>query len=108
VWLLLPRMGLTGYIVAIFVTETLNTTLSLCRMLRLSNMPVRLYRQVFGPLVCILGATCLCRLGGVALGLGVTGTWSLIWHIAICAGLYGALLMFAGVVRLPRSVRRSV
>ena len=108
VWLLLPRMGLTGYIVAIFVTETLNTTLSLCRMLRLSNMPVRLYRQVFGPLVCILGATCLCRLGGVVFGLGVTGTWSLIWHIAICAGLYGALLMFAGVVRLPRSVRRSV
>ncbi len=106
VWLLLPRMGLAGYIVAIFVTETLNTTLSLCRMLRLSRMPVRLYRQVFGPLLCVLGATCLCRLGGLVFRRSVTDTLSLILHMAICAGLYGLLLVLTGVVRLPKGDRR--
>lgn len=57
VWLLLPRMGLWGYVLTIYVTETLNTTLSLLRMLRVSGMKVRLYKQVIGPLLCIVLAT---------------------------------------------------
>ena len=88
VWLLLPRLGLWGYVIAIYVTETLNTTLSLCRMLKVSRMPVHLWRQVFGPLLCVTGATAFCRLTGAALSIPVGGNMGLILHIGICGVLY--------------------
>ena len=97
VWLLLPRMGLWGYVVAIYVTETLNTTLSLYRMLRMSRMSIRLWRQVFGPVVCIVGATALCRLAGTAGHIPVSGMVGLILHIAVCGGVYLGLCFVTGV-----------
>ena len=51
-----------GYVITIYFTETLNTTLSLTRMLTVSNMKVKLWRQVFGPLVCVCGACCIMRI----------------------------------------------
>ena len=88
VWLLLPRMGLWGYVVAIYVTETLNTTLSLCRMLRMSRMPVRLWKQVFGPLLCAVGATTVCRLAGMLGGASLSGVGKLILWVGISGALY--------------------
>ncbi len=98
VWLLLPRMGLWGYIVAIYATETLNTTLSLCRMLRMSRMPVAVGRQVFLPLVAVVGATALCRLAGRGLGVRITSTPILVAFLVVCAALYTGLwlLLTAG------------
>ncbi len=92
VWLLLPRMGLGGYIVAIYATETLNTTLSLCRMLRMSGMKVRIWRQVAAPLLAVVGATVLCRLLGLCLHAEITGLPSLILWLAICAAVYLVLV----------------
>ena len=97
VWLLLPRMGLWGYVVAIYVTETLNTTLSLCRMLRMSRMPVRLWRQVFGPLLCAVGAATLCRLAGVWSGMTVSGGVGLALWVALSGILYLLLCLATGV-----------
>ena len=101
--LLLPRMGLWGYVVAIYVTETLNTTLSLCRMLRMSAMPIRLWRQVFGPLLCVVGATALFRLVMAILprspfpSLGEKVTLTL--YVVVTALIYLALLWITGVIR---------
>lgn len=92
VWLLLPRMGLAGYVIAIYATETLNTTLSLCRMLRMSGMRVRLWRQVFAPLMAVIGATVLCRLMGSGLGAKITGLGSLIAWLSICTAFYLGIL----------------
>lgn len=97
VWLLLPRMGLWGYVVAIYATETLNTTLSLCRMLRMSRMPVRLWGQVFGPLLCAVGATVILRLAGAVLHLPIGGTAALVIQITVCAALYLGLCAATGV-----------
>ncbi len=102
VWLLLPRMGLGGYIIAIYATETLNTTLSLARMLRITGMPVRLWRQIFGPLLCIIGATTLVRVGGTLLHRPIASVASLILHISLCIGVYLGLLLITGVLRRSR------
>ena len=96
VWLLLPRMGLWGYVVAIYVTETLNTTLSLCRMLRMSRMPVSLWRQVFCPLLCATGAAAICRMGGILLHLPIQSTPALVGHMSVCTAVYLALLALTG------------
>ena len=97
VWLLLPRMGLWGYVVAIYVTETLNTTLSLCRMLRMSHMPVRLWKQVFGPLLCAVGATTVCRLAGMLGNTSLRGGGGLILWVGISGVLYLLLCLATGV-----------
>ncbi len=97
VWLLLPRMGLAGYIVAIYATETLNTSLSLVRMLRLSGMKIRLWTQVIAPVMGIVGATVLFRLVGGGLHLSNLGPMALIGSMAICVGIYGVLLRLLGV-----------
>ena len=97
VWLLLPRMGLWGYVVAIYVTETLNTTLSLCRMLRMSRMSVRLWKQVFGPLLCAVGAMTVCRLAGTLGGITLTGGVDLALWIGIGGVLYLLLCAVTGV-----------
>ncbi len=93
VWLLLPRMGLWGYIVATYATETLNTTLSLCRMLQLSRMKVRPWQQVGLPLLGIVGATVICRIVGHTMGFSSIGSGGLILMIGVCAGVYLSLLL---------------
>lgn len=99
VWLLLPRIGLAGYVVAIYVTETLNTTLSLTRMLRVSGMKVELWKQVFGPLCCVTGATCVVRLLGAWWPITAAhAKVELITHIALTAVIYLALLGLTHVV----------
>ena len=92
VWLLLPRMGLDGFILTIYVTETLNTTLSLCRMLRISKMPVSLWRMVFGPLLCVVLATWAVK-GLFTLIPGPDGLPGLILHLSAGAFLYLILLI---------------
>lgn len=99
VWLLLPRMGLFGYVVTIYATETLNTTLSLTRMLRVSHMKVDLKTMVFGPLGCIAGATCGIRLAGIILPLPVLDSaWKLTLMISLTAVVYLLLCGLMGVI----------
>jgi len=99
VWLLLPRMGLQGYILTIYVTETLNTTLSLTRMLRVSRMEVNLKKQVFGPLLCVAGATCIIRLCGMLLHIPAPDTaFTLTLFITVTAMIYLGLLILSGIV----------
>ena len=97
VWVLLPFMGLWGYVLAIYVTETLNTTLSLVRMLRVSGMQVHLWKQVFGPLICVIGATTVCRMGGILLHAPIESIPELVLHIGLCVLIYGGLLWITGV-----------
>lgn len=93
VWWLLPRMGLNGFILTIYVTETLNTTLSLCRMLHITRMPISLWHMVAGPLLCILGATWAARLVCPLFpGSGV------VLHLTIGTCFYLALLVLLRVV----------
>ncbi len=55
--LLIPKMGLMGYVVSIYATEILNTFLSLVKMISVTDMKFKIFHQVFMPIICILGAT---------------------------------------------------
>jgi O-antigen/teichoic acid export membrane protein len=54
---LIPSFGINGYIVSIYATEILNTTLSLYKMFSVSKMKPKIFHQVFMPILCIIGAT---------------------------------------------------
>ena len=60
--LLIPRFGIVGYLVTIYISELFNTTMSLWRLLSISRAKVRVFDWIYKPLFCILGATCLSRI----------------------------------------------
>ena len=53
VFFLVPRLGLYGYIISIYATEILNTTLSLIGMFSATKTKPQVIHQLLSPLLCI-------------------------------------------------------
>ncbi len=92
VWTLMPRLGIYGYVVCIFITELVNLSFSLSRLLTVTGARLPLLKAVLMPLACITGATALASLllrttVGFPSALPI-----LIFGIVLCALLYLLLL----------------
>lgn len=62
VWLLVPRLGILGYLISIYFSELFNTVLSIAHLLNISKTRVQLFKWVYKPLISIVGATTLTRI----------------------------------------------
>ena len=60
--ILVPKMGINGYLVTIYITEIFNAALSVTRLLRVSGFRPRVLSLVVRPLLSVVGATSLMRL----------------------------------------------
>lgn len=69
--ILVPRMGIMGYLATIYVTEILNASLSVTRLLRVSGFSPRLGALLFRPLLCAIGGVCALRLLLIALPISL-------------------------------------
>jgi len=67
VWQLIPRAGLGGYLLTIYVSETLNFLLSFRQLNRHAGLRLPFFRSVLSPLMAAMCAIVLPRL---ALGGG--------------------------------------
>ncbi len=85
--LLVPRMGVKGYVITIFIGEVLNYALSLTKLLAHERVQMRIVTRVVKPILCIVGATCISRLTGRLLGAGVY------LQMALCLPVYLLLLI---------------
>ncbi len=56
VWLLVPRMGVYGYVVVLYISECINTVFSIGKLLTLTHFRVRLWKLLFSPLLSAIGA----------------------------------------------------
>lgn len=56
VYTLLPKMGIWGYVVCVFVTELVNDVLSLGRLLKVTGVRINIWRTVFCPVLSVIGA----------------------------------------------------
>jgi stage V sporulation protein B len=56
VWLLVPRLGLNGYIAVIFISEMINFSFSFVRMITVTGVPRVLFRLAVKPLLATVGA----------------------------------------------------
>jgi stage V sporulation protein B len=94
VWLLLPSLGIWGYVITIYFTELLNAALSVARLLMIANLRPQIGKWVIRPLGAIVGATCLTRLifAFSATRLAMSPV-TLIGQMLICCLLYGLLLL---------------
>ena len=90
---LIPKIGIWGYIISIYATEIMNTTLSLFKMISISKMKIKLFHQVVMPILCIIGATNLSGLILYLLPIRFDGIWELIFGILVTVFIYALLLL---------------
>lgn len=90
---LIPKIGIWGYIISIYATEIMNTTLSLFKMISVSKMKIKIFHQVIMPILCIIGATNLSGLILCLLPARLDGIWGLIVGIIITVFIYVLLLL---------------
>lgn len=103
VYLLLPGLGMKGYILVIYITEILNATLSITRLLTVTDMKAKLLRVLFAPLLAVIGATAVARITASFLsGLNVLrfdGIAGFAVHVLLSVLLYIILLFLLGAVK---------
>ena len=98
VFLLTPRLGIGGYIISIYATEILNTSLSLCKMFSVSKMRPKVFHQVIMPLLCVIGATNASKILLSLIPTAFTDALGLVLHVLLAVALYVALLILTKTV----------
>ena len=96
--LLLPKMGIYGYIVTVYFTEILNATLSITRLLSKSKVKTRAILWVSRALVCVVAATRITHM------ISFGGVWV---RIVSAGGVYVLFMMICGGIK-PRVVADRV
>jgi stage V sporulation protein B len=95
---LIPKIGIMGYVISIYATEILNTTLSLIKMISVSRIRPRIFHQVFMPIICVIGATNASRLALRFFGAVESSNVKLVAGIIIAIVIYILLLFITRTV----------
>lgn len=90
---LIPRLGIWGYVISIYATEILNTTLSLIKMISVSKIRIGLFHCIITPIFCIIGATNLSNLLFYLIPIELGGAFFLTVRIIFTVILYVLLLL---------------
>lgn len=98
IFIFVPKFGIYGYILSIYVTEILNTTLSLIGMIRCISPRLRAFHQVFLPTICICGATCISNIILNVINHPFSPAIELIFHISLVVILYAVLLLLTRAI----------
>jgi stage V sporulation protein B len=93
VWILVPHMGINGYLVTIYVTEIFNAACSICRLLKISGFRPKIISLFVRPLFAAIGATVIANLLLYFLAAHTSTATTLILHILLVAALYVTLLL---------------
>lgn len=88
VWVLLPKMGITGYILTVYFTETVNAALSIARLIYVARVRVRWFSWLIRPLISVMAATALTALLIRGLEISVTTAPALTVQLVLCASIY--------------------
>ncbi len=101
VWTLLPSYGITGYIITVYFTETVNATLSITRLFVITKVKPRLIHWLGKPLLCTILSTTFVRLLLLRFGGVASSPWTLTAQISLSVCIYMVLLYVTKAVRLP-------
>lgn len=97
VWTLIPKIGVYGYVVCIFITELVNLAFSLSRLITVTGVDIPIPKAILCPILCIAGAASLTSI--LLHTTRQTLTLSiLILAILICIVLYAILLRITSAV----------
>ena len=94
---LLPRYGIVGYILTIYVAELFNAAASITRLAQKSGLCQNLKKWLFTPLLSIMGATSISNiLFQLVHFCGSAPAFRLILHIFVATLLYFLFLLCTG------------
>jgi len=93
VLILIPRMGIEGYILTVYVTECFNTIFSITRLLHVTRLRPHIIRWIFLPLGSVIFSTSLCQIFLPYLP-SLPSAAELLTHLIICASSYLLLIGF--------------
>ena len=94
---LVPMIGIWGYVISIYATEILNTTLSLLKLISISKIRPKVFRQVFMPIICIIGATNVAHIA-----LAVNPIKNAL--VTLVAGISLSLILYVALLFITRTV----
>ncbi len=111
VMLLVPKLGIDGYIIIIFTSEIFNFAFSVYRLTVVTGLDIRFFKQAFLPIVSAILAVLTAKFAiqGV-FRLETVGALSATFGVSLSAVIYFSLLMLFGVVsvRLPLIILKKL
>ena len=103
VTVLLPKYAIYGYIMTVYFTETVNSTLSIHRLLKKSRIKPLVIRRVFIPLLSVILSTLISKhLPLSSLMNALPDTAKITLDIAEAAAAYILLLFLFGALRIEK------
>ena len=99
VWSLVPRFGIDGYLISIYISELFNTVFSVTRLLCITKTPPKVFKWAIQPLLCILAATYAARfLFSAFPNTNGVSSAHIILHCAITALIYFGFLILTKTI----------
>ncbi len=100
VFFLLPSFGIQGYIITVYFTELVNATLSLTRLLTVTQIKPRVFTRVIKPLAAIvITASAVKYISRLPIAPRLPDSAITISYIALTVGIYLILLFIFGSLR---------
>ena len=99
--LLVPRLGIAGYLVTVYVCEIMNGALSIARLLRVSGLRVRVGDWIVRPIAASVLSVAAVRLLS-SLPLPLVGNGG-----SVAARIVLAVLLYFAALRLTGAIRRG-
>jgi stage V sporulation protein B len=97
VFLLVPRIGMLGYIIEIILCEIVNTALSISRLIKLTSPRIRIVKWIALPIVSVSASVFTSRAILTFFGMPrALGALSLTLHITLGVFVYSILLRLLG------------
>lgn len=97
VFLLVPKIGMLGYVIEIIFCEIVNTALSVSRLMKLTSPRIRIVKWIALPIAAVSASVAASRALLSALGFGrALSALSLSVHIALIVFVYSILLRLFG------------
>ena len=106
--ILIPQYGIYGYILTVYFTETLNATLSITRLLKITSIKPLIARRILAPLLSVTVATLCAKYFPISSILFFRGeSISIILDITEAVIIYIALLFAFGTLR-SQKIKKAV
>ena len=106
--ILIPQYGIWGYILTVYFTETLNATLSITRLLKITSIKPLIKRRILAPLISVIVATLCSKLAPLSNLISMpTYKASVILDIAWATAIYITLLFLFGTLRVEK-IKKAV
>ena len=96
VWILMPQIGIYGYVICVFVTELVNLAFSLTRLLTVTEARLPIPKTVLCPLICIAGGTALSMIAMHMVSQNVGNAVFTVSGILLSVVFYVILLRITG------------